>query len=294
MNAMTGGVLEIAEELPGGEPLRREARFIAPIAAVKRRRRLGLGEPLAFGPLLGPGLLLLYWCVFSYVGWLDPRILPSPWATLATAKDLIVDGRLPSNLAVSAVRAAEGLVFGVIAGLAVALISGLSRLGGYVFDSLVQMKRAIPTLALIPLVILWLGIGEPMKVTVIALSVFIPIYLQTHSALRGTELKYLELAETLNLGRWRFLRDIVLPGALPGFMLGLRFAVMGAWLALVVVEQLNATSGIGYMIDLARTYALTDVIVVGLVVYALLGLGSDAAVRFAEARLIGWRRTLSQ
>jgi sulfonate transport system permease protein len=294
MNAMTGGVLEIAEELPGAEPLRREAPLFAPTAPVRRRRRLGLGEPLAFGPLLGPGLLLLYWCVFSYVGWLDPRILPSPWATLVTAQDLIADGRLPSNLAVSAVRAAEGLVFGVIAGLAVALISGLSRLGGYVFDSLVQMKRAIPTLALIPLVILWLGIGEPMKVTVIALSVFIPIYLQTHSALRGTELKYLELAETLNLSRWRFLRDVVLPGALPGFMLGLRFAVMGAWLALVVVEQLNATSGIGYMIDLARTYAQTDVIVVGLVVYALLGLSSDAAVRFAEARLIGWRRTLSQ
>jgi sulfonate transport system permease protein len=292
MNAMTGNVLEIAQELPGDEPLRREAT--APLATpVRRRRRLGLGDPLAFGPLLGPGILLLYWCVFSYVGWLDPRILPSPWATLATASDLIADGRLPSNLAVSAVRAAEGLVFGVIAGLAVALISGLSRLGGYVFDSLVQMKRAIPTLALIPLVILWLGIGEPMKVTVIALSVFIPIYLQTHNALRGTEIKYLELAETLNLSRWRFLRDVVLPGALPGFMLGLRFAVMGAWLALVVVEQLNATSGIGYMIDLARTYAQTDVIVVGLVVYALLGLASDALVRFAEARLIAWRRTLS-
>ena len=294
MNAMTGGLLEIAEELPGEEPLRREVPIGAPPVRARRRRTLGLGEPLAFGPLLGPALLLLYWCVFSYTGLLDPRILPAPWATLATARDLIADGRLPANLAVSAVRAAEGLVFGVAAGLAVALISGLSRLGGYVFDSLVQMKRAIPTLALIPLVILWLGIGEPMKVTVIALSVFIPIYLQTHSALRGTELKYLELAETLNLGRWRFLRDVVLPGALPGFMLGLRFAVMAAWLALVVVEQLNATSGIGYMIDLARTYAQTDVIVVGLVVYALLGLGSDAAVRFAEARLIGWRRTLAQ
>ena len=87
---------------------------------------------------------------------------------MATAIDLIRDGRLPDNLAVSAVRAAEGFVFGVVAGLLVALISGLSRLGGYVFDGLVQMKRAIPTLALIPLVILWLGIGEPMKVTVIA------------------------------------------------------------------------------------------------------------------------------
>jgi sulfonate transport system permease protein len=289
---MNAHALELGEALPGAEPLT-PAPFIAarPGAA---RRRLGLGEPLAFGPLLGPGLALLAWGVFSYTGLLDSRILPAPWTTLVTAQTLIADGRLPANLAVSAVRAAEGLFFGVIAGLAVALVSGLSRLGGYVFDSLVQMKRAIPTLALIPLVILWLGIGEPMKVTVIAFSVFVPVYLQTHAALRGTERKYLELAETLRLGHWRFLTDVVLPGALPGFMLGLRFAVMGAWLALVVVEQLNATSGIGYMIDLARTYAQTDVIVVGLVVYALLGLTSDAAVRLAESRLVGWRRTLAQ
>ena len=289
MNAMTSHVLEITEELPGDQPL-----SPAPAAPLVTRRRLGLGEPIPFGPLLGPALVVLYWCVLSYTGWLDPRILPAPWTTLATAQALIADGRLPSNLAVSAVRAGEGFVFGVAAGLLVALVSGLSRLGGYVFDSLVQMKRAIPTLALIPLVILWLGIGEPMKVTVIALSVFIPVYLQTHAALRGTELKYLELAETLRLSRWRFIRDVVLPGALPGFLLGLRFAVMAAWLALVVVEQLNATSGIGYMIDLARTYAQTDVIVVGLVVYALLGLSSDALVRFIDGRVIAWRRTLAQ
>jgi sulfonate transport system permease protein len=160
MNALTTGALEIAQELPGAEPLTRELRYAAPAnAKPRRRRRLGLAEPLAFGPLLGPALLLFYWAVFSGAGLLDPRILPAPWTTLATAGGLIADGRLPANLAVSALRAAEGLTFGVIAGLAVALISGLSRLGGYVFDGLVQMKRAIPTLALIPLVILWLGIG---------------------------------------------------------------------------------------------------------------------------------------
>jgi sulfonate transport system permease protein len=292
MNAMTT-ILELEEALPGAQPLKPEPR-LATNTRTSPRRRLGLGEPFAFGWLLGPGLLLLYWCVFSYTGLLDPRILPAPWTAVVTAQGLIADGRLPTNLAVSAVRAGEGFVFGVAAGLAVALVSGLSRLGGYVFDPLVQMKRAIPTLALIPLVILWLGIGEEMKVTVIALSVSIPVYLQTHAALRATELKYLELAETLRLSHWGFVRQVVLPGALPGFMLGLRFAVMGAWLALVVVEQLNATSGIGYMIDLARTYAQTDVIVVGLVVYALLGLTSDAVVRFAESRIITWRRTVSR
>jgi sulfonate transport system permease protein len=261
---------------------------------LRKPARLGLGEPVRFGALLGPFLLLLFWTVGSTAGLIDSRVLPSPWATVATAIDLTRDGRLGDNVAVSALRAGEGFAWGVLFGVLVALVSGLSRVGGYVFDGLVQIKRSIPVLALIPLLILWFGIGEFMKVTVIAISVFIPIYIQVHTALRGIDLKYLELAETLGLSRWTFIRRVVLPGALPGLMTGLRFGVMSAWLALVVVEQLNATSGIGYMINLARTYAQSDVIVVGLVVYALLGLTSDAAVRIAEARVLRWRRSLSQ
>jgi sulfonate transport system permease protein len=259
-----------------------------------RTRRLGLDTPDPLGWLLGPALLIAVWTLGAYLGLIDPRVLPSPWTTAQTATTLVEDGRLQANLAISAWRAAQGLTFGVSAGLLIALLSGLSLLGGYLFDGLVQVKRAIPTLALIPLVVIWFGIGETMKVTVIALSVFIPIYLNTHTALRGIETRYVELAETVGLSRWAFVRDIVLPGALPGFMLGLRFGVMAAWLALVVVEQLNATSGIGYMINLARTYAQTDVIVVGLVVYALLGLSSDLAVRALESRALAWRRTLGK
>jgi sulfonate transport system permease protein len=244
------------------------------------------------GWLLGPALLVFVWTLGSYLGLIDPRVLPAPWTTAATAVDLIREGRLQANLAISSWRAAQGLAFGVSVGLVVALLSGLSLLGGYLFDGLVQVKRAIPTLALIPLVVIWFGIGETMKVTVISLAVFVPIYLNTHTALRGIETRYVELAETVGLSRAAFVRDVVLPGALPGFLLGLRFGVMAAWLALVVVEQLNATSGIGYMINLARTYAQTDVIVVGLVVYALLGLASDMAVRALDSRLTAWRRTL--
>jgi sulfonate transport system permease protein len=259
-----------------------------------RTRRLGLDAPDPLGWLLGPALLIAVWTLGAYLGLIDPRVLPSPWATAGTAANLIREGRLQTNLVISAWRAAQGLTFGVSAGLLIALLAGLSLLGGYLFDGLVQVKRAIPTLALIPLVVIWFGIGETMKVTVIALSVFIPIYLNTHTALRGIETRYVELAETVGLSRWAFVRDVVLPGALPGFMLGLRFGVMSAWLALVVVEQLNATSGIGYMINLARTYAQTDVIVVGLVVYALLGLSSDLAVRALENRALAWRRTLGK
>ncbi|THD58951.1 ABC transporter permease [Phenylobacterium sp.] len=257
-------------------------------------RRLGVPPADPLGWLLGPALLLLVWTLGSMSGLVDARVLPAPWATASTALDLIREGRLQANLAISAWRAAQGLAFGVAAGVLVALASGLSLWGGYVFDGLVQVKRSIPTLALIPLLILWFGIGETMKVTAIAISAFIPIYLNTHAALRGIETRYVELAETLGLGRWAFVRQVVLPGALPGFLLGLRFAVMAAWLALVVVEQLNATSGIGYMINLARTYAQSDIIVVGLVVYALLGLTSDLAVRQIETRALGWRRTFGR
>lgn len=258
-----------------------------------RRTSLAPGTPASWGWVLGPALLLALWTSGSALGLIEPRVLPAPWTLVRTAVDLIVNGHLLVDLGVSFLRALEGLLFGVTLGVAVALISGLSLLGGYLFDSLIQMKRAIPTLALIPLLILWLGIGEGMKITVIALSVFVQIYLHTHDALRSIDLKHVELAESLGLSRWAFLRNVVLPGALPGFLLGLRNAVAFAWLALVVVEQVNATSGIGYMITLARTYAQTDIILVGLAVYALLGLISDAAVRLLERHLLTWRRTLA-
>jgi sulfonate transport system permease protein len=286
----------ISQERRSAQPITLATDPTAGARTPARRRagRLGPGEPVRFGWALGPFLLLLFWTTGAAAGLIDPRILPAPWTTAQTAWRLTLDGSLPLNLGVSALRAAQGFVWGVAAGLVVALISGLSQLGGYVFDGLVQIKRSIPTLALIPLVILWFGIGETMKVTVIAFSVFVPIYIQTHAALRGIDLRYVELSQSVGLSRWRFLRDVVLPGALPGFLTGLRFGVLAAWLALVVVEQLNATSGIGYMINLARNYAQSDVILVGLVVYALLGLSSDALVRLVEARTLVWRRTLAR
>ncbi len=271
---------------------------VPPVQATKLRRqpnqRLSIGQPARYGALLGPALLLLYWSVLSVTGWLDPRVLPPPWTAITTAIELIREGRLQENLAISAWRALTGLGFGVAVGVALALVSGLSLLGGYVIDGLVQIKRGIPILALIPFMILWLGIGETMKITLIATAVFFPVYINTHNALRAIDIRYVELAETVRLSRWQFLRYVVVPGALPGFLTGLRFSVTSSWLALVVVEQLNATSGIGYMVTLARNYAQTDVMLVGLVVYALLGFGSDALVRFLERRLLSWRRTLGR
>lgn len=258
-----------------------------------RRTRLGLDRPSRWGWTLGPMLLLLYWAVLSQTGFLDSRTLPAPWIAAETGLELVRSGRLQEHVAISAWRAAQGLALGTAAGLALALLSGLSLLGGYVIDGLVQLKRGIPVLALIPFMVLWFGVGEMMKVSVIAVAVFVPIYLHAHSALRAIDIKQVELAETLGLNRAQFIGHVVLPGALPGVLLGLRFGVTAAWLALVVVEQLNATSGVGYMVTLARNYAQTDVMLVGLVVYALLGFASDALVRLLQARALRWRRTLA-
>ena len=194
----------------------------------------------------------------------------------------------------SGIRAALGLGLGVVVGTVLALISGLSRVGESLIDGPIQVKRSIPTLALIPLLILWLGIGEPMKVITIALAVFVPIYIHTHNGLRTIEGRYAELAETARrVAAAEFVRHVVLPGAMPGFLLGMRFAVTSALLALVVVEVINATSGIGHMITLASNYGQTDIIVVGLVVYALLGVTADAVVRLIERKALSWRRTLA-
>jgi sulfonate transport system permease protein len=276
------------------DDLHPKAGLTAVAAAPRPRRPLSPGTPARYGVLLGPALLLLYWSVLSVTGFLDPRVLPAPWSAITTAADLIREGRLQANLAISAWRAMTGLGIGVAIGVALALLSGLSLLGGYVIDGLVQIKRGVPILALIPFMILWLGIGETMKITLIATAVFFPVYINTHGALRAIDIRHVELAETVRLSRWQFLRHVVVPGSLPGFLTGLRFGVTSSWLALVVVEQLNATSGIGYMVTLARNYAQTDVMLVGLVIYALLGFGSDALVRLLERRLLSWRRTLGR
>ena len=256
------------------------------------RSRLAPGKPIKFGLAIGPALLLVAWIVTSATGVLDPKTLSAPWTVVTTAWDLIGDGRLQSNLWTSVQRALIGGVIGVVLGLVLALAAGLSRIGEALIDGPVQIKRSIPTLALMPLAILWFGIGEEMKILLIALSVFVPVYINTYSALRGIDARYVELAETLDLSRAQFVRRIALPGALPGFFTGLRLAVTISWLALVVVEQVNASSGIGYLMYQARNYGMTEIIIVGLVVYAILGFGSDLLVRAAERKALAWRRTI--
>jgi sulfonate transport system permease protein len=278
----------VAPALPARTPVPR-GTAIGPPA----RRRLGPGRPVPYGRVLGPLLVVGVWWAASAGGLLDPRILPPPQAVFDAARDLIERGTLQSSLAISLQRAALGFALGAAAGVVLALVAGLNRIGDAIVDGWMQVQRAVPTLGLIPLVILWLGIGETFKVVIIAIVVGTIMYIQTYAGLTGIESRYVELAETVDLGRWDFVRLVVLPGALPQVFVGLRLAVTGSWLSLVVLEQINATSGIGYLMFQAQNYAQTDVILVGLVVYGLFGFVSDGILRIVERRVLSWRRTLS-
>lgn len=259
----------------------------------RKRRRLGPGKRIRYASVLGPLAVLLIWSAASATGILDWRILPGPWTVVTKGIELWNNGTLGPDIAISLRRAALGFVVGATSGVILAMVSGLSRVGEALIDSTVQVKRAIPSLGLIPLFILWLGIGETFKIMIIALGVFIPIYINLYAALVGIDKRYVELAETLRLRQWDFLRRVVFPGALPGLFVGLRLGVVGSWLSLVVLEQINATSGLGYMMYQATNYGQTDIICVGLVIYGIFGFLSDRGVRLLERRVLSWRQSLS-
>lgn len=242
--------------------------------------------------LVGPLLLVLLWQSASTFGLIDPVTLPSPEVVLQTFLTMLDDGRLMPSLLVSGARSGVALVGGTIAGVALALLSGLTRWGEAIIDGPIQIKRAVPTLAMIPLFIIWLGIGETTKVTILLISVMLPIYINTHAGLRGLDQRYIELAEILRLSRSDFIFRVALPAALPSFFTGLRLAVTQSFTSLVVVEQINADSGIGYLMTRARANGQTDIILMGLVIYALFGLVVDGLVRWIERVCLSWRSTL--
>lgn len=262
---------------------------------VERRalRRLGLRKAIPGARLLGVILLLAFWAAGAWSGLLDQRKLAAPWTVVQTGWDLLVDGPLLNHLGVSLQRAMLGLLIGVVIGTALALLAGLSRLGEALVDGPVQLKRAIPTLGLIPLMILWLGIGEEFKVVLITLGAIVTMYIQTHASLTTIDQKLVELSEVQGVSRATFIRRVVIPGSLPGFFLGLRLSVTGAWLALIVVESVNATDGLGKMMSNAQNYGQADVILVGLAVYGIFGLLSDSGIRLLERKVLSWRRTIA-
>ncbi|AGM28748.1 aliphatic sulfonates transmembrane abc transporterprotein [Mycobacteroides abscessus subsp. bolletii 2B-1231] len=238
---------------------------------------------------LSPLAVLLIWQAGSAWGLIDPDILPAPSTIARAGFELIANGQLAEALRVSGVRAAEGLLLGGVVGVALGAAVGLSRLADAVVDPTMQMIRALPHLGLIPLFIVWFGIGELPKVLMVALGAAFPLYLNTTSAIRQVDPKLFETAQVLGFSFWQRLRVIVIPGATPQVLVGLRQSLALSWLTLIVAEQINADAGVGFLINNARDFLRIDVIIFGLVVYALLGIVTDAIVRVLERRALRYR-----
>jgi sulfonate transport system permease protein len=270
-----------------GEPI----NLTNPIPRQHRHRRVPV--PRFVRRIVGPLVVVALWQWSCSAGVFTSFEVASPLAVFDAGRELWSQGVLQSNLLVSLRRVAEGLGVGVAIGVTLAVISGLFRIGEDLVDPVVQAARAVPILGLVPLAIIWFGVGELPKVFLIALGSTFSIYINTFAGIRGVDTKLVEAGQTFGLSRWGLVRKIVIPGALPSFLVGLRLALVGSWLIVIVAEEINAQSGIGYLIMQAQTTDRTDIMMLGLAIYAILGLLADALVRLLERRLLTWRRAFT-
>jgi len=239
-------------------------------------------------PWLVPVGLLALWQLSSSLGWLSTRVLPAPLDVVTAGWTLAESGELWKHVKVSAGRALTGLAVGGGLGLAFGLLTGSVRWAETLLDSTFQMVRNIPALAMIPLVILWFGIDESAKLFLIAVSVFFPIYLNTFHGIRNVDPGLIEMGRTYGLSRWQLYRQIILPGALSSILVGLRFSLGLMWVILIVAETISAQAGIGYLTMNAREFLQTDIVLVGILLYAALGKLADLFARGLEQYWLRW------
>jgi sulfonate transport system permease protein len=284
--------------LPRRKPMTEALARAAPPAPARNRESAALSQRRAQPPLsrqqltwlswAAPLVVLLVWEAVARLGWLSAQVLPAPSKVFGTAVELLREGRLLSHLGVSLLRAATGFVVGGAIGFGLGTLVGFSRLAEALLDRSIQMVRAIPFLALLPLVIVWFGVDEGGKIFLVALGVSFPIYINTVLGIRQVDPKLLELGRVIGLSTPTLVRRIVLPGALPSILTGVRYALATAWLALVVAETIATSTGIGFLAMDAREFLRTDVIVLAILIYALIGVAADSIARLLERRLLSW------
>lgn len=239
-------------------------------------------------PWLVPIALLLGWQFAAQSGWLSSRILPAPLAVAKAFWNLLITGEIWLHAKTSLWRAVFGFALGGGLGLLLGLLTGSFRLAETLLDTSLQMIRNIPALALIPLVILWFGIDESAKLFLVSVGVFFPIYLNTFHGIRAVDHGLIEMARSYGLSGWALYRDVILPGALPSILVGVRFSLGLVWVLLIVAETISAQAGIGYMTMNAREFLQTDVVLVGILLYALLGKLADVIARWLEHYWLRW------
>lgn len=263
--------------------LPRDARRRTPLGTLRKRLRWPLGIYTT------PVVILIAWEILSRAGVLSGTYAPAPTSIVRNAVDLWQQGVLGPDLAISLRRAGIGLALGLTVGIVAGVLGGLLRSGEYLFNGVVQVLNTIPLLAVLPLMIVWFGIDELTKVLLISFGAGVPMYLNLFAAIRGVDQRLIEMTRTTGAGTWRLVTRVLVPGALPGFLVGLRFSLAYSILGLVAAETVNANEGLGFLITQGQTYLQTGQVFVGLAIYSLLGLLADQFVRALERVLLRWR-----
>lgn len=259
------------------------------VTASNRREGLWARIPRPLRRLSSPVLIVIAWTVGSATGLLNTDLFPPPAEVAATAWTLLSDGQLATHIGASATRVLIGTVLGILVGVALAIAAGLTRTGEDLLDWTMQILKAVPNFALTPLLIIWMGIGEGPKIVLITTGVAIAIYINTYSGIRGVDRQLVEMAQTLEAPRRTLIRQVILPGAMPNFLVGLRLGLSSAWLSLIFAEMINTTEGIGYLMTRAQINLQFEISLLVIVIYAVAGLLSYALVRLLERLLLSWR-----
>lgn len=255
-------------------------------ASIKSLRNIDFKKwSLIFG---SPIILIALWEISSDLGLIKLTILPSPSNIFATFIDMVKSGDLAHHLGISIVRVLQGYVIGAFLGILFGVLSGLFKGFDYALTSLLGLLRPIPVIAWMPVLILWMGIDEGSKITVIAIGSFWPVLINVEGGIRNVDKKYLEVARILEKNRAQTLFKVVFPSALPNIFTGLRIGIGIAWMCVVGAELIAASSGIGYLIMYSRELLQSDVMYVGVFSIGVIGLLFDKLLRLAEKKLLKW------
>ena len=237
-------------------------------------------------------VVLAVWAVSARLQLVSPVFLPSPAAVwnkfIVVVGDGFVDATLAQHIAASLWRVFAALIAAIIVGVPVGLAIGISTIGRGIFDPLLEFLRPIPPLAYLPLIIIWFGIGEPSKILVIAIAMLAPVALSTASGVRGVSQERINAARSLGATRLQVIRHVILPSALPAILTGLRIALGAGWSTLVAAELVAATRGLGFMIQSAAQFLVTDVVVMGILVIAAIAFVLEFIIRRIERQLVPW------
>ncbi|MFC5703947.1 ABC transporter permease [Cohnella faecalis] len=251
-------------------------------------KRSSVGKKVVLGSVI-PILIVSVWQYLSSNGIVDAILFPAPSTILNSFYEMIVSGELIDHLKISVVRAMLGFLLGGSLGLLAGLVVGMFVRAEELLDPTMQMLRTIPLLALTPLFILWFGLGETSKVLLIAFGAFFPLYVNAFLGVRNVDAKLFDVAKVLEFNRFRQITRLVLPAAMPNVLLGLRLSLSVSWLLLVVAELMGASRGVGFLIQDARTFVRTDVVFIGIFLFAAAGKLTDSLVRMLEHWLLKWQ-----